>query len=203
MGRRTFDVLMSGVGLVLAVVLIIAGALLLYAHIYVGNQVYNQLAQQQVFFPPAGSPAIAAPEFAAMRQYAGQQLTTGAQAQVYADHFIANHRKEIGGGKTYSQLSAEAMTMPNNAKLAGQVDTLFRGETLRGLLLNAYAFGKMGTIALWAAIVSFVGGLVFLLLGLLGLSHSRRSSDDQEILGGDRGSNGKAKTPDEPAPAQT
>jgi hypothetical protein len=41
-----------------------------------------------------------------MRPYGGQQLTTGAQAEVYADHFIANHLKEIGGGKTYAQLSA-------------------------------------------------------------------------------------------------
>jgi hypothetical protein len=78
---------------------------------------------------------------------AGQQLTTGAQAEVYADHFIANHLKAIGGGKTYAQLSAEAIAQPNNAKLAAQVATVFKGETLRGLLLNAYAFGTMGMIA--------------------------------------------------------
>jgi hypothetical protein len=59
--------------------------------------VHTQLAAQQIYFPPANSKAVAAPEFAAMRPYGGQQLTTGAQAQVYADHFIANHLKAIGG----------------------------------------------------------------------------------------------------------
>jgi hypothetical protein len=79
-----------------------------------------------------------------MRQYGGQQLTTGAQAEVYADHFIANHLKAIGGGKTYAQLSAEAIAQPKNAALAAQVATVFKGETLRGLLLNAYAWCTPG-----------------------------------------------------------
>lgn len=206
MGRKTFDVLLSGVGLVLAAVLLIAGGLLLFAHFYVTNQVSTQLSQQQIFFPPRNSPAIQAPEFAAMKQYAGQQLTTGAQAQVYANHFIANHLKEIGGGKTYSQLSSESMAQPNNMQLANQVNTLFKGETLRGLLLNAYAFGTMATIALWAAIVSLVGGVLLLLLSFLGLSHSRKVGPEEELLGGggNGGSNGKAKEPSssEPASAQ-
>ena len=88
-----------------------------------------------------------------MRQYAGQQLTTGAQAETYADHFIAVHLKEIGGGQTYAQLSTKAQANPTNTKLPDQVATMFKGETLRGLLLNAYAFGTMGTIAGIAAIV--------------------------------------------------
>jgi hypothetical protein len=83
-----------------------------------------------------------------MRHYGGQQLTAGAQTEVYADHFIASRLRLIGGGKTYSQLSAEAVAQPNNAVLAAQVATVFKGETLRGLLLNAYAFGTMGTIAM-------------------------------------------------------
>ena len=82
-----------------------------------------------------------------MRQYGGQLMTTGAQAEVYADHFIANHLKVIGGGKTYAQLSTESIAQPTNAKLAAQVATVFKGETLRGLLLNAYAFGTVGMIA--------------------------------------------------------
>ena len=97
-----------------------------------------------------------------MRQYGGQQLTTGAQAQVYADHFIANHLKEAGGGKTYAQLSAEAIAQPKNTALAAQVATMFKGETLRGLLLDAYAFGTMGMIAGIAAIAAFIAGAVML-----------------------------------------
>ena len=186
MKRRTFDVLASTVGLFLAAVLLVAGGLLTWAHNFVGDQVHTQLSQQQIFFPPKGSPAIAAPEFAAMNKYAGQQLTTGAQAEADADHFIANHLKAIGGGKTYAQLSTESNANPADTKLAGTVATMFRGETLRGMLLNAYAFGTMGTIAGIAAIVSFISGAVLFVLGGLGLWHARRVPPTTEILGGHR-----------------
>ena len=184
MKRRTFDVLVATGGLFLALTLIVSGGLLTWAHNFIGNEVHTQLAAQQIFFPPAGSPAIKAPEFAAMRQYAGQQMTTGAQAEVYADHFIANHLKVIGGGKTYAQLSAESLVQPKNAALAAQVQTVFRGETLRGLLLNAYAFGTMGMIAGIAAIAAFIAALVMLILGGLGLAHARRVSPAADILSG-------------------
>jgi hypothetical protein len=184
MRRRTFDLLMASAGLFLAVTLIAAGGLLTWAHTFIGNEVHTQLAAEQVYFPASNSPAIKAPEFAAMHQYAGQQLTTGAQAEVYADHFIANHLKVIGGGKTYAQLSAESIAQPGNAKLAAQVQTVFKGETLRGLLLNAYAFGTMGMIAGIAAIAAYIAGLVMLVLGALGLMHARRASSATDILGG-------------------
>jgi len=175
MKRRAFDLIASIVGLGLAAILFVAGGLLSWAHTFVGDQVHRQLSQQQIFFPPKGSEAIAAPEFAPMQKYAGQQLTTGDQARVYADYFIGNHLKAIGGGKTYSQLSTQAQANPDDAALAGKVETMFKGETLRGLLLNAYAFGKMGTIAGIAAISAYVGGGVMLVLGGLGLWHARRA----------------------------
>jgi hypothetical protein len=184
MRRRTFDILIAIGGLFLAVTLIVSGVLLTWAHNFIGNEVHTQLAAQQIFFPPAGSPAIKAPEFAAMRQYAGQQMTTGAQAEVYADHFIANHLKVIGGGKTYAQLSAASLAQPKNAALAAQAQTVFRGETLRGLLLNAYAFGTMGMIAGIAGIAAFIAALVMLILGGLGLAHARRVSPAADILSG-------------------
>ena len=177
MKRRAFDLIASIVGLGLAAILFVAGGLLSWAHTFVGDQVHRQLSQQQIFFPPKGSEAIAAPEFAPMQKYAGQQLTTGDQARVYADYFIGNHLKAIGGGKTYSQLSTQAQANPDDAALAGKVETMFKGETLRGLLLNAYAFGKMGTIAGIAAISAYVGGGVMLVLGGLGLWHARRARD--------------------------
>ena len=184
MKRKTFDILIATAGLFLAVTLIVAGVLLTWSHNFIGNEVHTQLGAQQIYFPPANSKAVAAPQFAAMRQYGGQQLTTGAQAEVYADHFIANHLKVIGGGKTYAQLSAQALTQPNNAKLAAQVATVFKGETLRGLLLNAYAFGTMGMIAGIAAIAAFIAALVMLILGGLGLMHARRVSPAADILSG-------------------
>ena len=184
MKRRTFDVLMATAGLFLAVVLIVSGVMLTWAHNFIDNEVHTQLAAQQIYFPAANSAAVAAPEFAAMRQYGGQQLTTGAQAEVYADHFIANHLKAIGGGKTYAQLSTEAQAQPKNTALAAQVDTVFKGETLRGLLLNAYAFGTMGMIAGIAAIGAFIAAAVMLVLSGLGLMHARRVSPAVDILSG-------------------
>lgn len=182
MKRRTFDVIASWVGLALAALLLVAGGLLTWAHTFIDNEVHNQLAAQQIYFPPSNSPAVAAPEFQAMRQYGGQLMTTGAQAEVYADHFIANHLKEIGGGQTYAQLSAKAMANPTDTKLAGQVDTMFRGETLRGLLLNAYAFGTVGEIAGIAAIVAFAGGGLLIVLGGLGLWHARRVAPAADLI---------------------
>ena len=182
MKRKTFDVLVSATGVFLALVLVVAGSLLTWANHFVGNQVTTQLSAQKIFFPPKGSPATAGPEFVQMRQYAGQQLTTGAQAQVYADHFIAVHLKEAGGGKTYAELSTAAQADKTNTELAAQVQTMFKGETLRGLLLNAYAFGTMGTIAGIAAIVAFIAAGMLLLLSGLGLVHSRRTAPSAELL---------------------
>lgn len=189
MRRRTFDALMATGGLVLAVVLVIAGSLLLWGHSFAATSLQNQLASQKIYFPPNNSPAIAAPQFAAMHQYAGQEMTTGAQAEVYADHFIGNHLREIAGGKTYSQVSSEVQalaksnpTSPQLAKLQGEEQTLFQGTTLRGLLLNAYAFGKLGQIAFVAAWVAFAGAAVMLLLSVLGYAHLRRVSPEVEVL---------------------
>jgi hypothetical protein len=191
MRRRTFDVIASTIGLGLAALLVVAGSLLTWANTFVDNQVHDQLAAQKVFFPPKTDPELKDPAFSQVKQYAGQQLLTGAQAEVYADHFIANHLKAIGGGKTYAELSGKYQGLsdaqkaaPDGLKLNGQVQTMFRGETLRGLLLNAYAFGKMGTIAGIAAVAAFVGAGLMLLLGVLGLWHSRRVPAEKEILTG-------------------
>jgi hypothetical protein len=184
MRRKTLDALLISGGLVLAVLLLVAGSLLTWAHSFVTDQVKTQLSQQQIFFPPKGE-ATASPEIGPfINQYAGQQLLTGEQARAFADHFIAVHLKESGGGLTYSQLSTKSRTSPDDTELADQVQTAFRGETLRGLLLNAYAFGKMGQIALYAAIASFLGAGVLLLLSLLGFAHLRRTSPDELVLSG-------------------
>lgn len=172
--RSALDRLVSWLGIAVAAVLVVAGSLLLWGHNFVSGEVHNQLAAQQIYFPPASSPAVAGDGFAAMRQFGGQLMTTGEQAQVYADDFIAVHLREIGGGKTYAQLSTLAQANPGDAALAGQVQTMFRGETLRGLLLNAYAFGTVGTIAGIAAIGAFAGAGLMLVLAALGFVHARR-----------------------------
>src|SRR5262249_59966202 len=127
---------------------------------------------QQIVFPAASRPeikALPASDATAMKQYAGQTMTTGAQAATYADHFIAVHLTKIGGGKTYSQLSAASLANPKNTALADQVQTVFRGDTLRGMLLNAYGWWQMGQIMLISAIVAFCAAGLFLIPSLLGL----------------------------------
>lgn len=182
MNRRAFDAVMATGGLVVAAVLVVAGALGLWAQSFVNDNVHSQLARQQVFFPSASG--IAADHNADITKYvtpyAGQQLVNGKQAQVYADHYIANHLKAIGGGQTYAQISGKFITMkpsdPGYDAIAQERATLFQGETLRGLLLNAYAFWKIGQIAGIAAIASLIGAGVMLLLAGLGFLHLRRTA---------------------------
>jgi hypothetical protein len=174
MNRKVIDYLLSSAGLVIAIVLLAVGGLMVWGHVFIDNQIHSQLASQKIFFPPKGSAAIAGPQFAAMQKYAGQELTTGAQAQVYANHFIAVHLSEIAAGKTYAQVSTAALADPKNLTLQGQKTTLFQGTTLRGLLLNAYAFGTVATIAGIGAIVSFVGAAILLVLSGLGFVHAQR-----------------------------
>lgn len=188
MRRKSFDRLASYTGLLLTAVLAVAGALLLWASSFVHDQVHTQLSAQQIYFPASTDKSVAGSEFAEMRKYGGQQLTTGAQAKTYADHFIAVHLKEIGGGKTYAQLSAESLANPDDTALAGKVQTVFRGETLRGLLLDAYAFDTMGSIAGIAAICAFVAAGVMAVLSGLGIWHAGRVKPDASIFalaGGD------------------
>jgi len=185
MRRKTFDAIAATAGLVLAIVLAIGGGLLVWGHSVISTDVHNQLAAQKIVFPAAGSPeikALPAADAAAMTAYAGQTMTTGAQAQAYADHFIAVHLGEIGGGKTYSQLSAAAMAQPKNTALATQVATIFKGTTLRGMLLNAYGWWQMGQIMLISAIVAFASAGLFLILSLLGMWHLRRATPETEIF---------------------
>jgi hypothetical protein len=133
---------------------------------FVNGMIHDQLAAQQIYFPAKDSAAIKAlpaADAAAVQSYAGQQLMTGDQAKVYADSFIGVHLKAVAGGKTYSQVSAAAQANPQDPKLAGQVQTLFRGETLRGLLLNAWGWSQVGMYALYAAIGLTAAALVVFL----------------------------------------
>jgi len=182
MKRRTFDLMVSWGGLILAAVFAVSGVLLLVGYNYANSTVHTQLAAQQIYFPPAGSDALKPADIGPyLNTYAGQQLVNGQQAEVYADHFIAVHLKEVAGGQTYAQVSGKALADPNNAQLQGQVATLFKGETLRGLLLDAYAFWKMGQIALWAAFGAFAAAFVLGLFSIMGFWHLRKVKPEQEI----------------------
>ncbi len=183
MRRRTFDALATAAGLFLVVVLVVAGVLLLWGHSYANNQVTSQLSAQKIVFPTktnAEFKALPKADQAAMGQYAGQLMTTGAQAETYANHFIAYHLSLMGG--TYSQLSAKSMANPKNTTLAALVQTVFRGTTLRSMLLEAYGFWQFGQIALISAICSFIAAGVFLILSIFGFAHLARTAPDKEVL---------------------
>jgi hypothetical protein len=145
--------------------------------------VRSQLAQQEITFPAKGSAALASSKIGPyLNQYAGQQLLTGPQAKAYADHFIAVHLNEMPYNGVYSKVSAAAMAQPDNATLQNEVQTVFRGTTLRGLLLEAYAFWEMGRIAFIGAIVSFVLAGVMLVLSGFGFWHLRRVDPAEELM---------------------
>jgi hypothetical protein len=185
MRRKTFDALAVAIGLALAAVLLVAGGLLTWGHSFISDQVHTQLSAQKIYFPAKNSAeikALPASDAAAMNQYAGQLMTTGAQAHTYANNFIAVHLSKVDNGLTYSQLSAASMAQPKNTVLAADVATVFKGTTLRSMLLNAYAFGTMGVIAGIAAIAAFVGAALMLILSGFGIYHLRRTSPRDEVL---------------------
>ena len=199
MRRRTFDFLATCIGAVLTVVLLVGGGLLLWGSNFANNNVHTQLSEQQITFPPASAfqnvkaPApgtfeeVTPSMIPSVSQYAGQPLTTGAQAEVYANDFIGEHLKEIGQGKTYAYWSAQAMSLPAGSKAAlnasNTADTLFKGTTLRGLLLEAYGFSVMGNIAWYGALACFILAGVFFILTMLGFLHFRKEDEERELLG--------------------
>lgn len=185
--RSALDKLISGAGFLLVAVLLVAGGLLTWAHVFIGDQVHDQLAQQGITMPAKASLETKA-QHDALDKYAGQQLLTGPQAKAFADNYILVHMNAASGNRTYEEVSGEFISMTDEQKASaegqelGQLrQTLFMGNTLRGLLLYAYAFATMGTIALYAAIASFVGAGLLLVLSVLGLWHARRAETAPEV----------------------
>ena len=192
MKRRTFDKLVSFVGLGLAVLLFIFAGLLNFGGGFASENVRSQLANQNIAFPiEAGLPANTKDQ---LLKWAGMQVVSGEMARDYSDLFILEHMNAsatavMGKPATYSEVSSAYLTAQRSGgtdaeqlqKLSDLRDSLFMGNTLRGMLLQAYAFGMMGVIAGYAAIASLVGGFVFLLLAIAGLMHIRRTPEDATI----------------------
>jgi hypothetical protein len=147
------------IGAILFVVLAVGGVLLLWGNNFSENMVHDQLSAQKISFPEKGSEGFDAKDYPGLQQYAGQAVDSGPKAKAYANEYIAKHLSEIGGGKTYSQLSAESRANPDDQELAGAVQTMFRGETLRGLLLYAWGWSVVGMIAYWVGIAALLGAL--------------------------------------------
>jgi len=192
MKRRTFDKLVSSVGLGLAALLLIFAGLLNFGAAFANDSVQSQLANQNIAFPvEAGLPSETK---AQLTKWAGKQVTTGEMARDYSDLFILEHMNAaatavMGKPATYSEVSTaymaaqrDGVTTPERLqKIADLRETLFQGNTLRGMLLEAFAFGTLGVIAGYAAIAALVGGILFLLLALAGFRNIRRTPEDATI----------------------
>jgi hypothetical protein len=187
--RSAFDKLISWTGLALAAVLLMAGGLLTWAHVFIDSQVHDQLTMQGITMPEGDAlTGLPKADADALKPYGGSVLDTGPEAKAFADHYILVHMNEASGNQTYEEISGQyiSMTPEQQASEEGQAlgglrQTLFMGNTLRGLLLYGSAFATMGTIAGIAAIGSFVGAAVLLILFGFGIWHARRVAGSAEV----------------------
>ena len=194
MKRRTLDILFSIGGLGLAGLLVLVGMVFTSNANFANDYVKTQLSQQNITFKPLNTLTAEEKAKPGLVKYAGQKLTTGKQAEVYANEFIGLHLESTAGGKTYAELGTvqtDLRTQLAEAQKAGaanvadlqkqltdvtaQRETVFKGETLRGLLLTSYGFSEMGAKAAQAATVAYSAAALLLLLSLAGLIHAYRT----------------------------
>ncbi|MEY4972984.1 MAG: hypothetical protein RL399_941 [Actinomycetota bacterium] len=192
MKRKTFDKIVTSIGAALTVFLLVAAALLNWGATFANDSVKSQLENQNISFPAAE--AMPEATRAQLAKWAEQKVTTGEMARDYSDLYIWEHMKAsavatIGKEATYSEVSGMYMGLVRGgstdtaqiAKLGELRQTLFMGNTLRGMLLEAYAFGTLGVIAGYGAIAALIGGILMLVLTVAGIIHLRRTPEDATI----------------------
>jgi hypothetical protein len=186
MDRSLIDRLISWAGAVVAIALVALGAAAIYGGSFALDNVRDRLEPQNITFPPTD--AMSPEERGELGEFAGQKVDTGTEAEAYS-RYIGGHLVDINEGATYSETSsesrayaaevgenpteAEAATM---AELDSKVQTLFRGETLRAILLNAYGWWTVGQITFFAGIGMVIVGLVLAVLVALGFRHARKAA---------------------------
>ncbi len=197
LSRHRIDQTLIGLGAVVAIVLVVAGALLYWGNSFANDYVSDELGAQNVYFPDAE--ALSAQGRDDLASYGGELVNSGDEAEAYAS-YIQGHVADIADGQTYADLSgperaANAAVSEANAngaspdevaaleataaELSGQRDSIFRGEMLRGALLNTYAWSIIGRISGIASIAAFIGAAAMLLLVVAGLMHLRREAAAQ------------------------
>ncbi len=191
MKRRTLDILFSTGGIGLAALLLVVAVVMSSNADFSDRYVTDQLEQQKITFKPLASLTDEEKRSACLVRYAGQSLTSGKQAECYANEFIGLHVKTSAGGLTYAELgdvqsglrtevaAAQKASDPALADLQKELadttakrETVFKGETLRGILLTSYGFSVLGTKAGQAATVVYLGAGLLMLLSIAGFVHA-------------------------------
>ena len=177
--RATWDRIVSATGAVVAVVMIALGSVAVFGGMFGQDNVRDRLEPQKITFPPAE--AMTPAETAEVGDFAGAYVDTGVEAEAFS-RYIGLHLEEVNEGKTYSETSsaarAEGISEDEAAELSGKADTLFKGEALRGNLLNAYGWWTVSTIALFTGIGLVAAGLLLAVFAFLGFRHSKKVSPD-------------------------
>jgi hypothetical protein len=175
MDRSNWDKIVSGAGAVVAVVLLVLGAMAIYGGSFGRDNVRDRLAPERIQFPPASE--MTPEERTEVGEFAGQKVDTGPEAEAFS-RYIGGHLEFVNDGKTYSETSSaarvEGLDPQVAAELQGKADVLFKGETLRSILLNAYGWWTVATITLWAGVAMILGGVVLGIFAILGFGHARK-----------------------------
>ena len=173
MDRSGWDRIVSGAGAVVAVVLIVLGTMAIWGGNFGRQNVQDRLVPQHIQFPPAD--AMTPEERAAIGEFAGAKVDTGVEAEAFS-RYIAGHLEAVNDGATYSETSgaarAEGLDPQVAADLQAKADILFKGESLRAMLLNAYGWWTLATIALWAGVAMVIAGLILAIFAIFGFRHA-------------------------------
>ena len=189
--RRTLDILFSIGGVGLAALLLVIGVVMSDNADFSKKYVTDQLKAQKITFKAADALTDEERKAPCLITFAGQELTIGKQAECYANEFIGLHVKTSGKGLTYAEigdaqtaLRAQIATAQRNddpgvadlqkqlADLTAQRETVFKGETLRGILLTSYGFSELGNKADQAATVIYLGVVLLVALSMAGFVHA-------------------------------
>jgi hypothetical protein len=210
MKRRTLDVLFSAGGIALAGLLLVLGLVMTSNANFAKGYVKDQLSQQKITFKTAATLTPEEKQSACLVKYAGQPLTTGKQAECYANDFIGLHVKAAAKGQTYAELGVPQSALKEKVAVAqkandpalpalqkqltditAQRETLFKGETLRGLLLTSFGFSVFGVKGAQVATVAYIVSALLALLSIAGFAHAFRTPKEETFAAPDH-VNGRA-----------
>ena len=194
MSRKRLDLIISAGGVLTAILFLVLGFVFRANGTFARDYVKEQLSAQQISFSPVEALGEEEAQVACLTEYAGQVVDSGAKAECYANEYIGSHLAGIGQGETYASLGTPQRELREKvaaAKAAGSADaeslqaeldkvnstrdTMFKGETLRGLLLTTYGFSIFGDKAMQAAYVGFLVAAVMFVAAMAGFVHARKA----------------------------